>query len=219
MREASQGEDVRLHVRRFLKAKQKEAKAFAYEYERVGFQRSSPQNNFRRIIAARIPKGSFCFDTVSYITEKSTHMNLDLLLVLLNSKILDWYFRLGSTNSKVNEYQFNALPVPKISEEGPFVDWRLLLEGGQWPDLAELMCTVCTEPGVMPKPVGDALISMSSRIQDIEANRMLKSRSERSRLALEGQPIQDTIDAILFRCYGLSEDDADYITRRLEEML
>jgi hypothetical protein len=102
VRAASQGEDVRLHVRRFLKGKQKDTKAFAYEYERVGFQRSAPQNNFRRIIAARIPRGSFCFDTISYITEKSTHIDLDLLLALLNSKILDWYFRLGSTNSKVN---------------------------------------------------------------------------------------------------------------------
>ena len=71
----------------------------------------------------------------------------------------------------------------------------------------------------MPKPVADALASMSRQIQDIEANRVLKSRAERSRLTLNSQPIQDTIDAILFRCYGLSKDEADYITRRLEEML
>ena len=46
----------------------------------------------------------------------------------------------------------------------------------------------------MPTPVGEALAEMSRRIQDIEARRMLKNRSERSRLAAESQPIQDAID-------------------------
>lgn len=71
----------------------------------------------------------------------------------------------------------------------------------------------------MPKPVADALAKMSRSIQKIEAKRVLKNRSERSRLAPESQPIQDAIDAVLFRCYGLSEDDANYIEKRLEEML
>jgi len=35
----------------------------------------------------------------------------------------------------------------------------------------------------------------------------------------ESQPIQDAIDAVLFRCYGLSEDDAGYVEARLKEML
>ena len=60
---------------------------------------------------------------------------------------------------------------------------------------------------------------MSRRIQGIEGKRVLKNRSERSRLAPEGQPIQDAIDAVLFRCYGLTEDEGRYITRRLGEML
>ena len=59
---------------------------------------------------------------------------------------------------------------------------------------------------------------MSRRIQEIEVQRVLKSRSERSRLVPESQSIQDAIDAILL-VLGLSEDEARYITRRLEEML
>lgn len=116
VREASQGEEVHVNVERFLRGKGRETKAYAFEHERVGFQRSSPQNNFRRIIAARILRGAFCLDTVSYVTDASCKIDLDLLLALLNSKILDWYFRLGSTNSKVNEYQFDALPVPELIE-------------------------------------------------------------------------------------------------------
>lgn len=48
---------------------------------------------------------------------------------------------------------------------------------------------------------------------------ILWNRSERSFLVPESQPIQDAIDAVLFRCYGLCEDEAAYITQRLKEML
>ncbi len=219
VREASQGEDVHLSVKKFLAGKDKDSKAFAYERERAGFQRSSPQNNFRRIIACRIQKGSFCFDTVSYVTDESSKIDLDLLVAFLNSEILDWYFRLGSTNSKVNEYQFNALPMPTISGEATKVDWQPVFEKRDWKDLAELLCKACTQAGSIPKPVAEALVAMSRRIQEIEAKRVLKNRSERSRLAPECQPIQDAIDSVLFRYYGLSEDDAKYIQERLKEML
>jgi hypothetical protein len=33
------------------------------------------------------------------------------------------------------------------------------------------------------------------------------------------RPIQDAIDAVFFRCYGMSDDDACYISERLKEML
>jgi hypothetical protein len=219
VREPSQGEDIRLDVKKFLSRKGKEGKAFAHENERVGFQRSSPQNNFRRIIAAPISKGNFCLDTVSYITPRSCQIDLNLMIVFLNSRILEWYFRLGSTNSKVNEYQFNSLPVPTFSKERPSIAWEPLFEKGQWGELAKLLCETCNEPGVMPATAADALTELSHRIQKIEAKRVLKNRSERSHLAPASQPIQDAIDAVLFRCYGLSDDDAKYISQRLKEML
>src|SRR5208337_504180 len=95
--------------------KARDSKAYAHRFERIGFQRSSPQNNFRRIIACSVPKGEYCFDTVSYVPENETRLQLPLLMALLNSRLLEWYFRLGSTNSKVNEYQFNILPCPRFS--------------------------------------------------------------------------------------------------------
>jgi hypothetical protein len=169
VREPSQGEDIRLDVKKFLSRKGKEGKAFAYENERVGFQRSSPQNNFRRIIAAPISKGNFCLATVSYITHRSCQIDLNLMIVFLNSIILDWYFRLGSTNSKVNEYQFNSLPGPTSSKERPSIAWQPLFEKGQWVELANLLCETCKEPGVMSATVADALAENSRRIQQIEA--------------------------------------------------
>jgi hypothetical protein len=94
-----------------------------------------------------------------------------------------------------------------------------VFEKGDWKKLGDFLCNAYTQPGVMPKPVADALAEMSRRIQKIEAKRILKNRSERSRLAPESEPIQDAIDAVLFRCYGLSEEEGRYIEKRLEEML
>ena len=71
----------------------------------------------------------------------------------------------------------------------------------------------------MPNAIAQALEEMSRQIQQVEAKRVLKSRSERSHLAAESQGIQDVIDAVLFHCYGLSDDEANYISNRLKEML
>lgn len=213
--------DLYLNAKAFLKERgsRKESKAWDHREARIGFQRSSPQNNFRRLIAAPISAGNFCFDTVSYVSESSSRMNLALLAALLNSKVLDWYFRLGSTNSKVNEYQFNNLPVPSITDTGAEIRWQPQFQRGEWKGLSAMLCSWCDSPGVMLAEVAEALAAMSRRIYEIEAGRVLKNRSERSRLAPECQPIQDAIYAVLFRCYGLSDDDAQYVERRLKEML
>lgn len=120
LREASQGQPLYIDVEAFRSGKRADSKAFHGRMERIGFERSSPQNNFRRVIAARVPAGELCFDTVSYIpNDKTSLLSPDFLLALLNSKLIDWYFRLGSTNSKVNEYQFNNLPCPTFRDKPP----------------------------------------------------------------------------------------------------
>ncbi len=52
-----------------------------------------------------------------------------------------------------------------------------------------------------------------------EGELLEKIKQRWSQLAPESQPIQDAIDKVLFRCYGLSDEEAGYINKRLEEML
>jgi hypothetical protein len=166
-----------------------------------------------------IPAGSFCNHLVNYFPEESSKVPLDLVLALLNSLVIEWYFRLGSTNAHVSHYQVENLPVPFV--EAPTIDEGLgrLLENRQWTGLRAQLCARCDQPGEMPSTVAYAVIAMSRTIQAIEAERILANRSQRSMLAPESQAIQDVIDAVLFRCYGLSDDDAAYIEERLKEML
>lgn len=220
VREASQGEAIYLRKKKYLEGKPDSIKASHYAQSRIGWQESSPQNNFRRIIAAFIPEGEFCNHKINYIPVNDSKISLNLVLALLDSKISDWFFRLGSTNAAVSHYQIYSLPVCQFATDAvSVVVWQDLLNECNWSDLATLLCTACITPGVMPKPVAEALSEMSRAIQQIESKRVLANRSERSRLAPDSQPIQDAIDKVLFRCYGLSDDDAEYINKRLKEML
>ncbi|HEY6998027.1 MAG TPA: Eco57I restriction-modification methylase domain-containing protein [Candidatus Binatia bacterium] len=219
LREASQGEAIYLQKDKYLKGKPDSVKALHHRQSRVGWQESSPQNNFRRIIAAKIPLQSFCNHLINYIPEQDSKLSLELLLALFNSKLLDWYFRLGSTNAHVSHYQVENLPSPALDQNKGVERWQNLLNDEQWSELEKELCSLCETPGILPHAVSAAIAEMSRRIQRIEAKRVLKNRSERSRLAAKSQPIQDTIDAVLFRCYGLSEDDAKYVEKRLGEML
>ena len=219
VRSASQGHPIYLRRGPFLQAKPDSVKAQHHLRRRVGWQEAAPQNNFRRVVASMIPAGSFCNHLVNYFPEESSQIPLDLVLALLNSQVIEWYFRLGSTNAHVSHYQVENLPVPSISAPEPARELRQLLVNRQWRALAGQLSARCGPPGDMPPTVVDAVIAMSRAIQEIEAKRVLKNRSERSHLAPESQVIQDVIDSVLFRCYGLSEDDAAYIEQRLKEML
>jgi len=219
LREASQGEAIYLRKQKYLRGKPDSVKARHHEQRRVGWQESSPQNNFRRIIAAPIPMGRFCNHKINYIPEADSKISLDLVIAILNSKLSDWFFRLGSSNAAVSHYQIYNLPAPTLSPAPVRNSSDLLLLAGRWRELSDCLGKACSQPGIIPVAVADTVAKMSRRIQEIEATRLLKTRSERSRLASESQPIQDAIDSTLFRCYGLSNEDANYIQDRLKEML
>ena len=204
---------------KFLAGKPASIKANHHQTSRIGWQESSAQNNFRRIIAAMIPAGQFCNHKINYFPEEDCSIALDLLLALLNSKISDWYFRLISTSAAVSHYQLYALPVPTIVEADDSEDWSGEFEHGRWDEIADQLIAACKVPAELPKQVALAIEMMSRKLRGFESSRVLTNRSERSRLASESQPIQDAIDKVLFHCYGLSDDDALYVERRLSEML
>jgi hypothetical protein len=223
VRDASQGQDFYLNVADFFKGKKLESKAFHSKVERIGFQRSSPQNNFRRIIAARMDAGNFCFDTVSYIPITKAKLPLSFLAGLLNSKLLDWYFRLGSTNSKVNEYQFNNLPCPVFAEDSKGDDERLreeVLQAIEDEDLAAAFDTLKTKLVTPPfSPiVRDVIVDLVDRIMLNEAGRGDIARTKRSALDPDGQPYQDLIDRYLFAMAGLTDAESIALQGRLSRM-
>jgi hypothetical protein len=189
LREASQGVPMYLRTNLFRAAKPDSAKVVHNMQRRVGWQETSPQNKFRRIIAAPIPIGSFCNHKINYIPEKRSEIALDSLLALLNSALMDWFFRLTSTNAQVGHYQILMLPVA-----------RALVD-------------------VDKSSVASRLRKLSVEIQKHEAARHIGARTERSHLAPQSAALQAEVNALIFAAFGMSSYEASYVEMRLASML
>ena len=226
-REASQGKAVYLDVKAFAEAFSGggSVKASHHKAPRVGFQRKAPQNTFRRLIASPIPEGEFLLESVSYVPEGSTAICRGLLLAFLNSKLADWYFRLGSTNAMVSEYQFNALPFPAFT---PAASRAAAADGAiSLPDIlpADDVPALLTalEPHTAGPPFGPGvagvLVAAAERIMELEAARGAIARSDRSRLCGPAAGFQTLIDRVLYRLAGLTDAEAAGLEDRLGRML
>ncbi len=225
LRDASQGNPRYIDVAAYREGASPDSKAFHGLRERVGFQRSAPQQNYRRLIAAYIPVGEMCFDTVSYIPAglPSTRLSLDLMLALLNSKLLEWSFRLGSTNSKVNEYQFDILPCPMFREDATCAEreteTKLHAQLDQNDASVRHLLPSSAAGGPFSRAARTALEALVTKVRAAETARGPINRRQRSNLSYDAQPYQDEIDAILFDLAGFSVADRAHIEARLEVMI
>ncbi len=111
----------------FKKSPGRNIKADDHKLNRIGYQRGAGIDNWRRIIATTIEAGNFCSDTINYISNPNKY-NLNFILGILNSSILEWRFRLTSTNNHVNSYEIDSLPIPKISFATPETERRQLVD-------------------------------------------------------------------------------------------
>ncbi len=69
-----------------------------------------------RLKMTLVEPGVFCGNSVNYILIEGTGLEYKFLLGLLNSTILNWYFKVFSTNSNVNGYEVDNFPIPDISQ-------------------------------------------------------------------------------------------------------
>jgi len=224
-RPASQGTPVYLLTDRFLDRPNvaRDQKAFHHRYPRIGFQRKSPQNNFRRLIAAPIPVGTFLLESVSYVPAHRCQVPLPLVLAVLNSKLSDWYFRLGSTNAMVGEYQVNNLPCPHFAEDTEFEECDIrsiaaMLQSGEVEGVYNRLAPLLCGPP-FPQLVCQVIVLAANRICDIEGERREIRRGARSALDPTAQPYQDLIDRLLYAMAGLANDEAAMLEERLAVML
>lgn len=109
----SQGEVEYLDEKRYLKDFCGD-KTMHHNFERIAMQGMTGANDKVRIIMTIIPKGIYLANSCNYLlpTDK---FPAKYLLGLLNSKLINWFFRCFSTNSNVNGYEIESLPVPQVS--------------------------------------------------------------------------------------------------------
>ncbi|MCK9565523.1 MAG: Eco57I restriction-modification methylase domain-containing protein, partial [Methanothrix sp.] len=114
-----QGSPVYLNKQKYLEERGNDFDSKAYDHlkDRIGYQRGSAIDNYRRVIATMLGPGVFCSDTVAYFAVAK--YNLFSVLALLNSSLVDWRFGLTSTTNHVNSYEIDVIPIPKFTFTTP----------------------------------------------------------------------------------------------------
>lgn len=118
----SQGEIEYLDEERFLNDFNTE-KSKHHLKRRIVMQGMTGANDKIRLVMSIVPENIYLANSCNYILE-SKDLNLECLLGILNSKMTNWYFRCFSTNSNVNGYEIDNIPIPSLSsvQQQPIID-------------------------------------------------------------------------------------------------
>lgn len=76
-------------------------------------------NEKHRLKLALIDNNEFCANSANYIIENNK-LKIEYIIGVLNSKLMNWFFKKLSTNSNVNGYEIDNLPI-KISNENDLI--------------------------------------------------------------------------------------------------
>lgn len=110
----SQGEVEYLDVESYQKDYGTSKKSTHHEAPRIVMQGITGVDDARRLIMTILPAGAYCANSCNYVLSNSDKYDLHFLLGLYNSYLLNWIFKKTSTNSNVNCYEIENLPVPTI---------------------------------------------------------------------------------------------------------
>jgi Alw26I/Eco31I/Esp3I family type II restriction m6 adenine DNA methyltransferase len=96
----------------FLIGKSATSKAFHYRHQRIVLQGITGVDEKYRLKIAVLDKGIFCGNSANYILFDSNSQNIKCVASYLNSEVPNWFFKCYSTNSNVNGYEVDNLPIP-----------------------------------------------------------------------------------------------------------
>ena len=111
----SQGKREFLNVQQYEKENAGK-KTQHHNYDRIAMQGMTGVDDKRRFIMTYIPKGFYLANSCNYII-LPTKETAFYVLGILNSKLINWLFKKTSTNSNVNCYEVDALPIPQLGKD------------------------------------------------------------------------------------------------------
>ncbi len=119
----SQGEIKYLNSKLYLKENHG-VKSLHHRMKRIVMQGITGINERIRLKMMIIDQGIFCANSVNYLIFKNRNVILKYYLALLNSSLLNYIFKLNSTNSNVNGYEIDNLPIISTnnSNQNPFIE-------------------------------------------------------------------------------------------------
>lgn len=112
----SQGQIMYLKGEQYL-CENKSAKSRHHQNRRIVLQGITGVNEKTRLKMTLIDGGTFCANSVNYLMPKDEDGNMEYLLAVLNSSLINWVFAKQSTNSNVNGYEVDNLPIKQGNQE------------------------------------------------------------------------------------------------------
>ena len=112
--ETSQGKKEFLNSNAFLKDN-KSSRSSSFQFDRIAMQGITGVNEKYRIKSCLVKKNNFLANSTNFILKTSDDFSNYEIITYLNSNLLNWFFKIFSTNSNVNTYEVNILPIIKFS--------------------------------------------------------------------------------------------------------
>jgi len=148
--------------------------------KRIATQRITGVDDSWRIVATILePPCYFADSTNSIILTKNAQLSLEYLLGILNSKLIQWRFRLTSTNNNVGTNEIKCLPIIVVSSS----------DQSRMSAHDRLKKAVC---------------SMSSLHEVLI---LAKSEAERAAVQCQIDSTDKEIDRLVYELYGVSNDE------------
>lgn len=84
------------------------------EHERIICQQIANMNKERRVTFALAPRNYVLGNSCNFVSVSENPYGIDIytLLGLFNTKIINWLFKLTSSNNHVNNYEIDCFPIP-----------------------------------------------------------------------------------------------------------
>ena len=116
----------------FITKFKKSKKVKHHLIERIVLQGITGVDETNRLKASILQKGNFCGNSANYVLFNDK-ISKNIFVALLNSTILNWFFKKYSTNANVNGYEVDNFPIPFCEESvvRPFeilVDYIIFLK-------------------------------------------------------------------------------------------
>ena len=103
----SQGDILYLDSEKYLQEVHS-PRSMHHKQKRIVMQGITGVNERYRLKMTLTQEGVFCANSVNYLLPEK---HIEVILAILNSRLLNWFFRKLSTNSNVNGYEVDNLPI------------------------------------------------------------------------------------------------------------
>lgn len=91
--------------------------------DRIICQQIVNKNKTRRVSFAPVSQGFVLANSCNFVAiEENAPITLNFLMGIFNSSIINWFFKLSSTNNHINNYEIDEFPVPINSPHKEEID-------------------------------------------------------------------------------------------------